>query len=203
MMTLKNVFLVVGTAAALGIGLAVPVQAQITDTSSGSSSDNMGPGLTGRGFYGIGPGMMGPTDGAGPALKGPGYGYGGGPASGLGPGYGIGPGYGMMPPGQGYSAGMMGPAYGMDQGSRSVPAAIEPLQQDLSVAQVRRMLERQLKQQGNPNVKLGKVAQKNADTIVAEIVTKDGSVVRRLEVNRHTGRVEVNRLTGRVQPPSS
>jgi hypothetical protein len=65
----------------------------------------------GPGWYGMGPGMMGPGYGyggygMGPGMMGPGYGYGGygmGPGM-MGPGYGYG-GYGMGP-------GMMGPGYG-------------------------------------------------------------------------------------------
>jgi hypothetical protein len=41
----------------------------------------------------------------------------------------------------------------------------------------------------NPNLKLGKVEEKDEDTIVAEIVTNDGSLVDRFEVDRHTGRM--------------
>jgi hypothetical protein len=34
---------------------------------------------------------------------------------------------------------------------------------------------------------VGKVEEKDGDTFVAEIVTKDGSLVQRLEVDRHRG----------------
>jgi hypothetical protein len=92
-------------------------------------------------------------------------------------GHGMGP--GMM--GQGMSAGMMGP--GMTRGMGVLP-------QDLSVENVQHMLEHQLAWQGNPNLKLGKVEEKDEDTIVAEIVTQDGSLVQRLQVDRHTGMMQ-------------
>ena len=43
----------------------------------------------------------------------------------------------------------------------------------------------------NPNLKVGDVKEKDADTIVAEIVTKQGdSLVQRLDFNRHNGYVQ-------------
>jgi hypothetical protein len=47
------------------------------------------------------------------------------------------------------------------------------------------MLERYLKQQSNPRLKVGEVKEK--DTITAEIVTADGSLVQRFKIDRHTG----------------
>ncbi len=99
------------------------------------------------------------------------------PASAHGPGgtgYGWGCGYGGCP------GMMMGPGMmGQDM--------MQPLRQDLSADDVKHMMEHRLTWQGNPNLKLGKVEEKDADTIVAEIVTGDGSVVQRFQVNRHTG----------------
>ena len=105
-------------------------------------------------------------------------------------GQGMGPGYGM---GQG-----MGPGYGMRQGMGPMmgggmrgqgmgPGMMQPLRQDLTVADVQHMMEHRLAWQGNPNVKVGTVEEKDDDTIVAEIITQDGSLVQRLEVDRHTG----------------
>jgi hypothetical protein len=79
----------------------------------------------------------------------------------------------------------MGPGYGMGHGYGMHQA----LPRDLTTDEVRHMLGHQLEWQGNPNLKLGKVEEKDEDTIVAEIVTKDGSLVDRLEVDRHTGRM--------------
>jgi len=75
----------------------------------------------------------------------------------------------------------MGPGYGMG------PGMMQPLSRDLSAADVKHMIEHQLAWTGNPNVKVGKVEEKDDDTIVAEIVTQDGSVVQKLDVDRHTG----------------
>lgn len=85
--------------------------------------------------------------------------------------------------------GMMGQGQmgqGMGQGQMG-PGMVQPLRQDLSAADVQHMMEHRLAWQGNPNVKVGKVEDKDDDTIVAEIVTQDGSLVQRLEVDRHTG----------------
>jgi hypothetical protein len=40
---------------------------------------------------------------------------------------------------------------------------------------------------GNPRLKVGDVKEKDADTITADIVTKDNSLVQRFIINRHTG----------------
>ena len=40
---------------------------------------------------------------------------------------------------------------------------------------------------GNTNLKLGKAEEKDADTIIAETVAKDGASVQQLEFDRHTG----------------
>lgn len=41
--------------------------------------------------------------------------------------------------------------------------------------------------QGNPRLKVGDVKEKDADTIMADILTKDNSLVQRFVVNRHNG----------------
>jgi hypothetical protein len=134
------------------------------------------------GGYGPGYGMMG---GYGPGyMMGPGYGY--GMMRGYGPGYMMGPGMmgyggygpGWMMPGYGYGPGMMGygPGYG-NQGNLN-----------LTIDQVKDYLAQMIH---NPNLKVGYVKEKDADTIVAEIVTKDkDALVQRLDFNRHTGFVQ-------------
>jgi hypothetical protein len=116
----------------------------------------------------MGPGMMGP--GYGPGMMGPGYGPGM-----MGPGM-MGPGYGPGMMGQGYGPGMMGPGYGPSGGNLN-----------LSTDDVKSHLERWLTWRGNQRLKLGEVKEKDATTIVADIVTKDNSLVQRFEVNRQTG----------------
>ena len=39
----------------------------------------------------------------------------------------------------------------------------------------------------NPNLKLGSVEASDEDTVVAEIVTQEGSLVQTLAVDRHSG----------------
>ncbi len=133
-----------------------------------------------------GPGMMG---GYGPGY-GPGYGM-------MGPGYGPGPGYGMMNgygPGNGMMGGYgpgngMGPGYGYHHGGmmNGYGPGYYHAQRDLKLStdDVKTYLERMI---GNPNLKVGEVKEKDADTIIASIVTKQGdSLVQQLEFNRHTG----------------
>ncbi len=129
------------------------------------------------GGYGPGWGMMG---GYGPGWM-MGQGYGPGMMGGYGPGWGGGPGYGhgwmMRGWGGGYGPGMMygyGPGEYGDQGDLK-----------LSTDQVKSYFDRMIR---NPNLKVGDVKEKDADTIVAEVVTKEGnSLVQRIDVNRHTG----------------
>ena len=113
-----------------------------------------------------GPGMMGGYA-MGPGMMGC-YGYGMGPWM-MGRGMG-GYGYGMGP-------WMTGPQW---NGS---PAAL-----NLSADDARNYFERWLVLQGNTRLKLGNVSEKDADTIAADIVTKDkDALVQRFTVNRHTG----------------
>jgi hypothetical protein len=137
----------------------------------------------GGGGYGPGYGMMG----------GPGYGMMGG----YGPGYGMGPGYGpgmMGGPGWGggYGPGMMygyGPGWMMrGYGPGMMYGYGNQANLNLSVDQVKQHLEQMIR---NPNLKVGEVKEKDANTIVAEIVTKQGdSLVQRLDVNRHNGFIQ-------------
>ena len=57
----------------------------------------------------------------------------------------------------------------------------------LSVDNVKPYLDRWISWQGNPRLKVGDVREKDADTIVADIVTKDNSLVQRFAINRHSG----------------
>jgi len=67
---------------------------------------------------------------------------------------------------------------------------MQPLRRDLNTDEVKHMMEHRVDWAGNPNLKVGKVTEIDADTIVAEIVTKDGSLVRKLNIDRHTGRMQ-------------
>jgi len=137
----------------------------------------------GRGQGGPGYGMMGQGYGMGP---GPGYGM-------MGQGYGMmGPGYGMMGPGYGMGhgpgyGGMMGPGYGQGPGFGPCGQAASATGEEVGVDDVTARMERWLAIQGNDRLKLGKVEAVDDDTITAEIVTVDGSLVQKLAVDRHTG----------------
>jgi hypothetical protein len=153
------------------IGIAGPASAH------GPGGGYGGYGMMGPG-YGMGPGMMGPGYGMGPGMMGPGYGMGPGM---MGPGYGMGP--GMMGPGYSMGPGMMGPGYGRGPGYGMWGTQRE----ELTVDDVRANLERWINWQGNPRLKLGSVKEDGEDAIVAEIVTKDGSLVDRMRIDRSTG----------------
>ena len=117
-----------------------------------------------------------------------GYGMPGNGMSGYGmPGYGsrpgMGPGFGMGPRWSGDGAPMRGRGYGMG------PAMWADADGDgrVSTDEVESMIERHLARSGNENLKIGTVEDKD-DTIVAEIVTQDGSLVERLAFDAKTGR---------------
>lgn len=139
----------------------------------------MGPGMMGQGYgpgYGMGPGMMGP---------GYGYGYGMGPGmmgQGYGPGYGMGP--GMMGPGYGYGQ-QYGPQYGRQYGPQ-YGRQYQQSQKPLNRNQAKHEVENYLGSMRNPNLKLGKIEEKGNNYQI-NIVTKDGSLVDRILVDKNTG----------------
>ena len=55
---------------------------------------------------------------------------------------------------------------------------------------MRHFLEHRLDGQGYKRLKVGSVEEKDNSTIAAEIVTAEGSLVQRLEVDRHTGLIK-------------
>jgi hypothetical protein len=121
--------------------------------------------------------------------------YGGWGMMGYGPGYGMmggyGPGYGMT----GYGPGCYGPAmmYGCGYGSGPGPGygpgyfAGARGNLNLSTDDVKNYFSRWITAQGNSHIKVGDVKVQDPDTIVADIVTQDNSLVQRFVVNRHTG----------------
>jgi hypothetical protein len=168
----------------------LPVHMTQDQGGRGGHSCPKGPGMGGQGMMGPGmggQGMMGPGMGS-QGMMGPGMGGQGM----MGPGMG---GQGMMGPGMGGQGmmsmmgqmhrgmirqmhrGMMGPGFG----TRVTPP------RDLSVDDVRHFLEHRLAHQGYKRLKVGTIKEKDKDTVAADIVTADGSLVQRLEVNRHTG----------------
>ena len=127
--------------------------------------------------------MMG---GGGPGGPGGGpcgaFGQDGGP----GPGQGYGPGYHMRGWGGGYGPGMMR-GYGPGNGPGYGPGAQTNQALNLTTDDVKARVERWLAFRGNARLKVGEVKEKDADTITADIVTKDNSLVQRFIVDRHTG----------------
>ncbi len=167
-----------------GFIAAAALAAAAMAAPAGAQPYGYGPGMMGG--YGPGYGMMGPgmMGGYGPGygMMGPGmmggYGYGPGMMRGYG-GYGMGPGMMRGYGGYGMGPGMMGygPGYYGNQGNLN-----------LTTDQVKQYLEQMIR---NPNLTVGDVKEKDADTIVAEIVTKQGhSLVQRLDFNRHNGFVQ-------------
>ena len=130
-----------------------------------------GPGTMGPG-YGMGSGMGGNgmmgSRMMGSRMTGPGM---------MGPGM---DGQHMMGPGSVMGYGMMRPGSGGQVVSGT----------DLSAEDVRHFLEHRLEWQGNKRVKVGDVKETDDSTIVAEIVTVDGSLVQRLTIDRHTGAMQ-------------
>lgn len=58
---------------------------------------------------------------------------------------------------------------------------------NLTVDNVKNYLGRMIAIQGNTRLKVGDVKEKDADTIIADTVTKENSLVQRFNVDRHTG----------------
>lgn len=131
---------------------------------------------TPAGAQSYGPGMMG------------GYGGGGGGGYGMMGGYGPGPmmgGYGMMGGGYGCCGMMGGYGPGPMMGGPGYYGGQANL--NLTIDNVKNYLGRMIAMQGNTRLKVGDVKEKDADTIVADIVTKENSLVQRFNVDRHTG----------------
>ena len=92
--------------------------------------------------------------------------------------------------GGGYGPGMMGgngPGYGPGYGPRGAAQGDQNANQNLTTDDVKTRVERWLAWRGNPRLKVGEVKEKDADTIIADVVTKDNSLVQRFIIDRHTG----------------
>jgi hypothetical protein len=90
--------------------------------------------------------------------------------------------------GGGYGPDMMqgnGPRYGRGPAAQADQTANQNL--NLTTDQVKTRMEGWLNWRGNPRLKVGDVKEKDADTITADIVTKDNSLVQRFIINVHTG----------------
>jgi len=134
----------------------------------GRTGQESAPGMTGPGMM-MGPGMTGPGM-MGQGMMGQGM---------MGRGA---MGQGMM--GQGMTGqGMMGQGM-MGQGSGSTPG------EQLSADDVRANLERWLAWHGNSRLKVGEVKEEGDDTVLADIVTQDGSLVDRFRIDRDSGAMQ-------------
>lgn len=161
----------------IGTTLAVALAAAAWGYGTSATAQPFGgPGMMDGGY---GSGMMqgDGTQGYGPNGDCPGYGRAGGHGPGwMHDGQGYGPGYGR--------GGMRGPGYGQGYG-RGWSGQQGDLK--LTTDDVKARVERWLARRGNPRLKVGDIKEKDADTIIADVVTKDNSLVQRLVVNRHTG----------------
>ena len=149
----------------------------------------MGPGYQGRG---MGPRMMGPGmmhgRSMGPGMMGPGMMHGRGMGPGMmGPGmmHGRGMGPGMMHgyQGRGMGSGMMQERWGRGQYG---PNRQQQQQQmgSLDKSTARSLAENFVA--GNPNLKVDEVTEKD-NYFVATVVTRDGSMVEKLMIDKETG----------------
>ena len=167
----RNTMIALGVAAALAAGVGA-----YSYTASAQGGPGWGPGwMMGGGGPNGGPGNW----------NCPASGQDGGPGPGYGPGYhmggwGGGPGPGMM---RGWGNGR-GPGYGPPGYDRRADAQGNL---NLSIDDVKSRIERWLSWRGNARLKVGDVKEKDADTITADVVTKDNSLVQRFIVDRHTG----------------
>ena len=169
-----------GPSAAAG-GATAPVQlaqmsqqlAHMSQGQGGGPGAGMGPGATGRGVMG----------------RGMGRGF-------MGQGMGRGMGQGMMPMmmmrmhrammgrammGRGMMGrGMMGRGFA-NHGMRVTPSL------NITAKDVRRFLEKRLEWMGNKRLKVGAIKKADDDTITADVVTVDDSLVQRFTIDRATG----------------
>jgi hypothetical protein len=112
-----------------------------------------------------------------------------------------GPGMGQEMMGGGMPrSGMMG-MHGMDMGPRGAqgpmgghnlgPGALYGIPQgapvEMTPARVETFLSHMLERHGNPRLEIGEITEAEDGSIIAEIVTVDGSLVQRLAFNRHPG----------------
>ncbi len=91
----------------------------------------------------------------------------------------------MMNPGMMMGPGIMGSM--MMKGPGAMHASGALADRDLTTDDVRTMFERNLAWHGNTRLQVGDVVEQDVDTVAVEIETVDGSLVQRLEVDRHTG----------------
>jgi len=95
-------------------------------------------------------------------------------------------GWSMMGPGM-MGPGMMGPGTA-GPGMMVWGWGQQPANLNLSATDVQGYLQQWIVMAGNPRIKVGTVAEEDADTITADIVTtEENALVQRFSINRHTG----------------
>ena len=104
----------------------------------------------------------------------------------MGPNHG-GMGSGMMGGGYGSGSTMMGPGHGQQFGRQNAPQYQQP-QKPLNENQAKERVENYLQSTNNPNLKLGKIEDKGS-AFEANIVTKNGSLVDKILVDKDTGQM--------------
>lgn len=109
----------------------------------------------------------------------------------VGPGFGPGMRGGHRGFGQGFGPGVT--KRGNDSGFQTGMMAGLLADGQLSVDEVKGLVEHRLTMWNNSNLKVGEVKEKDATTISADIVTKDGSLVEHMEFDRKTGRPAATR----------
>jgi len=175
-MTRKSLF--------IGSAVAVALAAGALAYGSSAIAQPYGPGMMGQQGYGPGymhgPGMMGYGPGA-RGNFGPGNCPGYGPGM-MGQGYGPGWMHGNRGYGPGYGRHMWGPGYYGQQQQQQQQANL-----NVTTDTVKAQLERWLTWRGNSRLKVGDVKEQDANTIVADVVTKEGSLVQRFTIDRKTG----------------
>jgi hypothetical protein len=77
----------------------------------------------------------------------------------------------------------MGSGWG---GGQQGPSGPSQQTQPLTKSEVKMLLENYLRNTGNPNLKLGDISEKEK-SYEAEILTKDGSLVDKIQVQKYTG----------------
>lgn len=83
---------------------------------------------------------------------------------------------------------MMGAAAGgCPMGGMGMGQQAAKLAKPLTIDDVKSLVTKRLAAHGNERLKVGKVTEKDGNTIVAEIVTVDNSLVRTIEFDRNTG----------------
>ena len=102
-------------------------------------------------------------------------------------GSGNGGGSGMMGGGNGSGSTMMGPGHGQQYGLQNAPQYQQP-QKPLNENQAKERVENYLQSKNNPNLKLGKIEDKG-NTFEANILTKNGSLVDKILVDKDTGQM--------------